>query len=222
MGSALNHLLSLFVPISIFVLVGCIQRSLHLIHHGAIGLCAARYGVSILFNASSKFEINSHITQQSFPTYHGSTEAQCWFVHLLIFFLYGAQLMFRPRPVASRLFSQMQMGRNPVGMHRVCSPFLGTGTLFSQKNKGVREKQMIVDGRKSFPSGHSSTAFSGMFFLSLWTAGQTAAWCFNVQMPPRSLRSSRMTSFFLSLLPLFWATHVAVTRIQDHVSDFSM
>lgn len=97
-----------------------------------------------------------------------------------------------------------------------------TGTLFSQKDKGVRKMQLIINGRKSFPSGHSSTAFSGMFFLSLWTAGQTAAWCFSVQMPSRSLRSSRMTSFFLSLLPLFWATHVAVTRIQDYVSAFIM
>ena len=113
----------------------------------------------------------------------------------------------------------MQMGRNTVGMHRVCSPFPGSGTL---KNKGARKKQTVIDGRKSFPFGHSSTAFSGMFFLSLWTAGQTAAWCFSVKMPPRSLRSSRMTSFFLSLLPLFWATHVAVTRIQDYVRGFIM
>lgn len=130
--------------------------------------------------------------------------------------------MFRPRPVASRLFSQMQMGRNPVGMHRVCSPVFDTGSLFSQMNKEIRNQQTVIDGRKSFPSGHSSTAFCGMFFLSLWMAGQTAAWCFSVQMPPMSLRSSRMTRFFVSLLPLFWAIHVAVTRIQDHVSDFSM
>ncbi|PPQ98948.1 hypothetical protein CVT24_003575 [Panaeolus cyanescens] len=76
--------------------------------------------------------------------------------------------------------------------------------------------QLIIDGRKSFPSGHSSTAFSGMTFLSLWIAGQTAAWAFGVAKAPGNLRSSRLLLFFLTLLPLFWALHVAVTRIQDY------
>lgn len=78
----------------------------------------------------------------------------------------------------------------------------------------------VLDGRKSFPSGHSSTAFSGMFFLSLWVAGQTAAWCFTVPKSSRSLISGRMLTFILTLLPIIWATHVAVTRIQDNVSFF--
>ncbi|KAF9530465.1 lipid phosphate phosphatase 1 [Crepidotus variabilis] len=76
--------------------------------------------------------------------------------------------------------------------------------------------QDVIDGRKSFPSGHSSTAFSGMVFLSLWIAGQTAAWCFSTPKSPGRLRSSRIALFLLTLFPLFWATHVAVTRIQDH------
>jgi len=74
----------------------------------------------------------------------------------------------------------------------------------------------ILDGRKSFPSGHSSTAFSGMMFLSLWIAGRTAAWCFSVPKAPRNCYSSRMMVFFVTLLPLFWASHVALTRLQDY------
>ncbi|PPQ67881.1 LOW QUALITY PROTEIN: hypothetical protein CVT25_010320 [Psilocybe cyanescens] len=80
----------------------------------------------------------------------------------------------------------------------------------------ISNSHKILDGRKSFPSGHSSTAFAGMLFLSLWIAGQTAAWCFSVPKSPHSFLSSRMLSFFLTLLPIFWAAHVAVTRIQDY------
>jgi len=155
-GSALNHLLSLFGPIAAFVIVGCVQRSLHLIHHGTIGVCAGR-GLARLITVVLKHSVGR----------------------------------LRPDFLARCKWDEILL-------------------------ECTGNKQSIIDGRKSFPSGHSSTAFSGMFFLSLWIAGQTAAWCFSVQMPPRRLRSSRMTSFFLTLLPLFWATHVAVTRIQDY------
>jgi diacylglycerol diphosphate phosphatase/phosphatidate phosphatase len=54
-------------------------------------------------------------------------------------------------------------------------------------------------------------------FLSLWIAGKTAAWCFH---SPSSTAAyhSRLGAFFLTLLPLFWATFVAVSRIEDYVS----
>lgn len=74
----------------------------------------------------------------------------------------------------------------------------------------------ILDGRQSFPSGHSSAAFAGMTFLSLWIAGQTAAWCFHAPRPSGSLRSSLMGNFAVTLLPLVWASFVAITRIEDY------
>ncbi|KAF5362363.1 hypothetical protein D9756_002319 [Leucocoprinus leucothites] len=73
----------------------------------------------------------------------------------------------------------------------------------------------ILDGRKSFPSGHSSTAFAGMVFLTLWIAGQTAALC-PAAIPPVKWLPSRLMSFIIALIPLFWATHVAVTRVEDY------
>jgi len=73
----------------------------------------------------------------------------------------------------------------------------------------------IVEGRKSFPSGHSSTAFSGMVVLSLWIAGQTGAWYFNAPCSGSPIRS-RLASLFLTLLPLFWAIFVAVSRVEDN------
>jgi len=74
----------------------------------------------------------------------------------------------------------------------------------------------ILDGRRSFPSGHSSAAFAGMTFLSFWLAGQTAAWCFGAPVPAASLRSSRLGRFSLTLVPLWWAAFVAITRLEDY------
>jgi membrane-associated phospholipid phosphatase len=95
------------------------------------------------------------------------------------------------------------------------------------------KKGDILDGRRSFPSGHSSAVriclirrftevklpqvFAGMTFLSFWLAGQTAAWCFDTPLPLASLRSSRLGRFCLSLLPLCWAVFVGVTRLEDYV-----
>ncbi|KAF9454299.1 lipid phosphate phosphatase 1 [Macrolepiota fuliginosa MF-IS2] len=76
-------------------------------------------------------------------------------------------------------------------------------------------KSAIEDGRKSFPSGHSSTAFAGMVFLTLWIAGQTTVLCPSVT-PSVKWLPTRMGTFILTLLPLFWAVHVAVTRVEDY------
>ncbi|TFK29688.1 lipid phosphate phosphatase 1 [Coprinopsis marcescibilis] len=74
----------------------------------------------------------------------------------------------------------------------------------------------IMEGRRSFPSGHSATAFSGMFYLSLFLAGQTAAWCFHANRFPPGFLRSRMQRFVIACLPLFWAFHVALSRMEDN------
>jgi len=70
-------------------------------------------------------------------------------------------------------------------------------------------------GRQSFPSGHSSSAFAAMTFFSLFLAGSTGALCFSA--PPRTntIRSRALLVLF-TLAPLFWATYIAITRIQDN------
>ncbi|PFH51793.1 hypothetical protein AMATHDRAFT_2706 [Amanita thiersii Skay4041] len=74
----------------------------------------------------------------------------------------------------------------------------------------------VINGRESFPSGHSSTVFSGMTVLSLWIAGQTAAWCSNAPNEPTRIPSSRMASLSLTTIPLFWAVFVAISRVEDN------
>ena len=74
-----------------------------------------------------------------------------------------------------------------------------------------------MEGRRSFPSGHSSTAFAGMVCLSLFLAGLTRAWCFSQPSPGRNLLSSRLARLTISLLPIAWATWVAVSRLEDYV-----
>ncbi|KAJ7091442.1 lipid phosphate phosphatase 1 [Mycena belliarum] len=104
--------------------------------------------------------------------------------------------------------------KNRVG--RLRPDFLARCKWDVTKMNCTGKEARILDGRRSFPSGHSSAAFAGMTFLSFWIAGQTAAWCFEAHVPAGSLRSSRMGRFLLTLLPLSWALYVAITRLEDY------
>lgn len=74
----------------------------------------------------------------------------------------------------------------------------------------------IIDGRKSFPSGHSSTAFVGMTFTALFLAGKTGALCFGISPFPGSLLNSRLARLTLVLMPLVFSAWVAITRVEDY------
>ncbi|KAF8630168.1 hypothetical protein AX15_003113 [Amanita polypyramis BW_CC] len=154
-GSQLNHWVALFVPAAVIVVGGLLRKSLLVIHHGVISVCAAR-GLAGFITVSMK-----HTVGRLRPDFL----SRCKWDSVL----------------------------------EVC-----TGHLVD-----------IVNGRKSFPSGHSSTAFSGMTVLSLWLAGQTAAWCFNAPFFVIPVQS-RLASLFLTLLPLSWATYVAISRVEDN------
>lgn len=66
----------------------------------------------------------------------------------------------------------------------------------------------MADGRRSFPSGHSSAAFAGLGFVALLLAGKLLA-------PPA--RASRLACLCAVLAPLALATWIAITRLEDHV-----
>eukprot|EP00158_Paraphelidium_tribonemae_P001949 Partr_v1_DN24984_c0_g1_i4_m45251 putative phosphatidic acid phosphatase type len=65
---------------------------------------------------------------------------------------------------------------------------------------------VVREGRKSFPSGHSSMAFSGLGFLALYLAGKLQV--FN--------RSAYAWKFFVVLFPLIGAYLIAVSRVDDY------
>ncbi|KAI0792018.1 lipid phosphate phosphatase 1 [Abortiporus biennis] len=74
----------------------------------------------------------------------------------------------------------------------------------------------VMDGRRSFPSGHSSTAFCGMMFLALWLAGTTGTWSFHRPSTARSLFSSKQLRMLITVAPLGFATWVAISRLEDN------
>lgn len=67
-------------------------------------------------------------------------------------------------------------------------------------------ERLILEGRRSFPSGHASTTFGGMVFVTLFLAGQFQT--FN--------GSSHIYKLIILLLPILTAILVSISRIVDH------
>lgn len=70
----------------------------------------------------------------------------------------------------------------------------------------------LHDGWRSFPSGHSSFAFAGLGFLSLFLAGQLRLF--------RHTEGGRdLSRALLCLLPLVGAALIAISRCEDYRHD---
>ncbi|KAI5969981.1 hypothetical protein CANMA_001021 [Candida margitis] len=69
----------------------------------------------------------------------------------------------------------------------------------------------LSDGLKSTPSGHSSMAFGGLLYLSLWYIGQ-------LQVLTRE--KHRMGLLLVSGLPIVFAAYIALSRTQDYRHHF--
>ncbi|KAI5475137.1 hypothetical protein MNV49_001881 [Pseudohyphozyma bogoriensis] len=70
----------------------------------------------------------------------------------------------------------------------------------------VKIGHIIDDGFKSFPSGHSSFAFAGLGFLSLYIAGKLHLFD----------RSGHAIKAWVSLVPLMGAALIAISRTMDY------
>lgn len=67
-------------------------------------------------------------------------------------------------------------------------------------------RHFLRDGWRSFPSGHSSFAFSGLAYLSLFLAGQLRA-CHG---------NASMASYTVIIIPTMGAFVIAVSRLEDY------
>ncbi|KAJ8324619.1 hypothetical protein BDV3_004952 [Batrachochytrium dendrobatidis] len=91
--------------------------------------------------------------------------------------------------------------------------------------------RMVAKGRRSFPSGHSSNAFSGMTFLALWVAYMSglifhsSAKRFNKHISWEYVHITSLwigkylgiASSIIPFAPMLLATYVATSRIEQHV-----
>lgn len=106
--------------------------------------------------------------------------------------------------------------KNAVGRPRPdllsrCKPAPGTPahTLVTFEVCTETDHHVLHDGWRSFPSGHSSTAFSGLGYLSLVMAGQC-----HVYRPRADL-----ARVLLALAPLLGAALIAISRCEDYRHD---
>jgi len=104
--------------------------------------------------------------------------------------------------------------KNRIG--RLRPDFLARCKWDASRHVCTGDIYQTFDGRRSFPSGHSSTAFVGMTFITLFLAGKTAALCFNFTPSRGAFLRSRFARLCLVLLPLVYAAWVAITRVEDY------
>ena len=77
---------------------------------------------------------------------------------------------------------------------------LSNSTICTQQNRAI-----LKDGFRSFPSGHSSGSFAGLFYLSLYLAGKLHLFD----------NRGEVWKTFIVLLPTVGAALIAVSRIMD-------
>jgi len=75
------------------------------------------------------------------------------------------------------------------------------------------------EGRVSYPSGHSGTAFCTMFFCTLYLFGKTRAFSSSGRFGGGS--AGRFGFVVFSLMPTLGAFLIAITRTRDYMHNFS-
>ncbi|OAL35845.1 hypothetical protein AYO20_04751 [Fonsecaea nubica] len=103
------------------------------------------------------------------------------------------------------------IGRPRPDLIARCQPKRGTPTdiLVTVAVCTQPDLDLLLDGWRSFPSGHSSWAFSGLGYFSLFLAGQLHIF------RPRP----HLASILIFLAPLICAALVAMSRLADYRHD---
>jgi len=107
-------------------------------------------------------------------------------------------------------FSKITVGRPRPDLLSRCIPMSGsedptyglsTDAICTQTNQSI-----MIDGWRSFPSGHSSLSFAGLGFLSFYLAGKLHLFDTKGHAPKA----------WISVTPLAGATLVAISRTMDY------
>jgi diacylglycerol diphosphate phosphatase/phosphatidate phosphatase len=94
---------------------------------------------------------------------------------------------------------------------RLRPDFLSRCQYNAEQGKCTGDPQVIWEGRRSFPSGHSSNSFAGLGFLSLWLA-------LALGVRHRASQDKWITSggiawkWVVVVLPLLGASYIAISR----------
>ncbi|CAH0402173.1 unnamed protein product [Chilo suppressalis] len=97
--------------------------------------------------------------------------------------------------------TKLIVGRPRPDFFYRCFP---TGKWSFHCNSNMRD---VIEGRKSFPSGHSSFAFCSMGYLSLWLCGKLRVLSWN---------RGEVLRILACLMPMMLATVVAISRVCDN------
>jgi diacylglycerol diphosphate phosphatase/phosphatidate phosphatase len=121
-----------------------------------------------------------------------------------------------------------ELVKNLVGRPRPdllarCKPAEGTPRDVLVTIAACTETQsaLLQDGWRSFPSGHSSFAFAGLGYLSLFLAAQASIFA-HASGPGgggEKLVRGDLGRALLCLIPLLVATWIAISRCQDYRHD---
>lgn len=105
---------------------------------------------------------------------------------------------------------KVTVGRPRPDLISRCNPDAGTvDPVFGLSTVAIchqTNRSIINDGFRSFPSGHSSLSFAGLTFLSLYIAGKLHLFDTRGHAPKA----------WISILPLFGAALVAISRTMDY------
>ncbi|KAJ3112008.1 hypothetical protein HDU96_005052 [Phlyctochytrium bullatum] len=122
-----------------------------------------------------------------------------------------------------------------VEMGRLRPDFLSRCKYDEALKACTGDASKIEDGRKSFPSGHSSYSFAGCTFLTIHLLGLLEVWpiitgtlgfdvkgAFLLGGPTRSMPreypvTGRAWRFAVCFLPLFLSSYIGITRLQQYI-----
>ncbi|CAK4135163.1 unnamed protein product [Aphanomyces euteiches] len=114
-------------------------------------------------------------------------------------------------------FAKVVVGRFRPSFYDMCD--WDMSVVWDGVTNLCRDPDGEKEGRKSFPSGHSSGAFSTLFLLTLYLLGRSKVLTSSVLSSERGILVS--IQFFAAFIPTMLAVWICITRSQDNWHHYS-